>query len=69
MLFARFIFETIAVTLAAEIATLPIFASTFDQISLIAPIANVLTVPLLSTLIMLGLAVCIVGMIFPPLGI
>ncbi|HXX77628.1 MAG TPA: ComEC/Rec2 family competence protein, partial [Ktedonobacteraceae bacterium] len=53
----------------AEIATLPIFASTFNQVSLIAPIANALTVPLLSTLIMLGLAICITGVIFPPLGI
>jgi predicted membrane metal-binding protein len=67
--FAAFIFETIAVTFAAQIASLPIFAFTFNQVSIIAPIANALTVPLLSTLIMLGLVLCMTGAIFPPLGI
>ncbi|HYA99052.1 MAG TPA: ComEC/Rec2 family competence protein [Ktedonobacteraceae bacterium] len=69
VLFIAFISETIAVTLAAEIATLPIFASTFQQVSLIAAPANVLTVPLLNALIALGLALCITGAILPPIGI
>lgn len=37
--------ETLAVTLAAIAATLPISAITFDQISLVAPLANLLAVP------------------------
>ena len=61
--------ETIAVTLAAQAATLPIFAFTFDQISLIAPVANVLIVPLLGVLLMLGILVCTAGAIYIPLGI
>jgi len=67
--FAYFITEVVAITLAAEIATLPIFAFTFNQISLIAVLANALTVPLLSTLISLGLLMCGTGVFFLPLGI
>jgi competence protein ComEC len=66
--FAILITETVAVTLAAQIATLPIFASTFNQISFIAPLANLLTVPLLGTLIFLGTALCVSGSIALPLG-
>ena len=61
--------EIIAVTLAAETATLPIFALTFQQVSLIAPITNLLTVPLLAVMIVLGLFVCGTGVIALPLGI
>jgi len=67
--FAHLITEAVAVTLAAQIATLPIFAFTFTQVSLIAPLTNLLTVPLLSTLILLGLVLCSTGTIFLPLGI
>src|SRR6266480_1869048 len=67
--FTTIILETVAVTLAAQIATLPIFASTFKQVSIIAAPANLLTVPLLSTLILLGLVLCATGAIFLPLGI
>ncbi len=66
--FAHPITETIAVTLAAQIATLPIFAFTFNQVSFIAPLANLLTVPLLSTLILLGTVLCVAGAIALPLG-
>jgi len=61
--------ETIAVTLSAEIATFPIFALTFQQVSLIAPITNLLTVPLLVVMIVLGLLVCGTGIIALPIGI
>jgi ComEC/Rec2-related protein len=60
--------ENCAVTLAAELATLPIFAITFQQISFIAPLANVLTVPLLGILIILGLLICLLGSIALPLA-
>lgn len=55
--------EMIAVTLAAQVATLPIFATTFQQISFIAPLANLLTVPLLSIFIALGIVICGVGLL------
>ncbi len=41
----RGLIETLAVTLAAIAATLPISAITFDRVSLIAPLANLLAVP------------------------
>lgn len=52
--------ESLAVTMAAQIATLPVLALTFGEVSLIAPIANLLTVPLLAPLLVLGglLATC-----------
>src|SRR6266516_5892347 len=46
--FAVLLTEIVAVTLSAQIATLPILAFTFSQVSFIAPLANLLTVPLLA---------------------
>lgn len=59
--FGHIIGEIIAVTLAAQIATWPIATVAFQQFSFIAPFANVLTVPLLGVLIMLGMLICITG--------
>lgn len=67
--FGHHIAELISVTLAAQTATLPISVFTFHQISVIAPIANVLTVPLLVALFLLGILVCGTGLLFAPLGI
>jgi len=55
--------ESLAVTMAAQIATLPILALTFGEISLIAPIANLLTVPLLAPLLVLGGLLALFGAI------
>src|SRR5260370_30596115 len=41
------VLETVAVTLAAQVATLPIIPFTFKQLSFIAPLTTLLTVPLL----------------------
>ena len=65
---AHFLIEIIMVTLAAETATMPIFAFTFQQISFISPVTNILTVPLLTALIVLGLLVCVAGAIWLPAG-
>lgn len=46
--------DSLAVTLAAQIATLPVLALTFHVVSLIAPIANLVTVPFLAPLLMFG---------------
>ena len=67
--FGHTIAENIAVTLAAQIATLPIFMLAFNQISFVAPLTNVLTVPLLGALIFLGMLICGAGLLFAPLGI
>ncbi len=58
----RHVAEIVAVTLAAETATLPVFALTFQQISFVAPLTNLLTVPLLALLIVLGLFLCVTGL-------
>ncbi len=63
--FGHTISEIIAVTLAAQMATLPILAITFNEISFIAPLANLLTVPLLGILIMLGVLLCATGLLLP----
>ena len=63
-----FLIEIMMVTIGAEIATTPVFAFTFQQISWIAPIVNVLTVPLLAAFIVLGMAACIAGAIWLPAG-
>ena len=59
---ARHLSEIVAVTLAAETGTLPIFALTFQQVSFVAPLTNLLTVPLLAYLIVLGLFLCVGGL-------
>jgi competence protein ComEC len=63
-----FLVEIIMVTLAAETGTMPIFAFTFHQISFISPVTNILTIPLLTALIVLGLLVCVAGAIWLPAG-
>ncbi|EFH86644.1 ComEC/Rec2-related protein [Ktedonobacter racemifer DSM 44963] len=57
--------ELLAVTLAAQVATLPIVAVTFHVVSLVAPLANLLTVPLLGTLLVLGALLCAIGVLSP----
>lgn len=46
--------ESLAVTLAAQLATLPVLALTFGELSLVAPLANLVTVPLMAPLMVLG---------------
>ena len=57
--------ELLAVTLAAQIVTLPIVAVTFHVVSLVAPLANLLTVPLLGALLVLGALLCAIGILSP----
>ncbi len=60
--------EIFAVTLAAQTATLPLLAVDFHEVSLIAPVTNILTVPLLGLLLMLGVFICIAGLLYMPLA-
>lgn len=63
--FGHTISEIIAITLAAQVATLPIFAVTFTEVSFVAPLANLLTVPLLGVLITLGVLLGASGLLLP----
>ena len=67
--FGHTLVEIGAVTLAAQIATLPIVAVNFNTISFIAPFANILSVPLLAITILLGFLICAAGLLSAPLGI
>lgn len=73
--FFRFVPETCALresltaTVAAQIATLPLTIVLFKQISLIAPVANILVAPILPIAMLLGFVATIVGMLFLPLGL
>ncbi len=61
--------ELLAVTLAAQIATLPVLALTFHEVSLVAPLANLLAVPLLAPVLVLGALLAGVGLLPAALGL
>lgn len=58
----------LSMTLAAQIFTLPILIYNFGYFSLIAPITNILIVPLLPFIMIFGFVFGLAGMIFEPLG-
>jgi len=60
--------ESTAVTLAAQVATLPLTMAGFGQISLIGPLANGLLPPLLGPIMALGGLAALVAMPLPGLG-
>ncbi|HST86774.1 MAG TPA: ComEC/Rec2 family competence protein, partial [Ktedonobacterales bacterium] len=66
--FSAAIAESLAVTIAAQLATLPVLALTFGQVSLVAPLANLLAVPLLAPLLMLGGLLALVGALLGAVG-
>lgn len=58
----------LAITLAAQLATLPILAWYFNQLSLSSLIANLLVVPLVELLIVLGLFAGVLAFVLPLAG-
>jgi len=58
----------LAMTLSAQVFTLPILIYNFGYMSLIAPITNILTVPLLPFVMVGGFLFVLAGMIWQPLG-
>ena len=48
--------EALALTLVSQLVTMPLTCATFAQLSLVAPLANVVLAPLFSALLALGLA-------------
>ncbi|MBI2625468.1 ComEC/Rec2 family competence protein, partial [Candidatus Parcubacteria bacterium] len=61
--------ETVVMTLAAQAAVLPLTASTFGQVSVIAPIANLLVVPLVPYTMAAAFAAGIVGLVLSAVGV
>jgi competence protein ComEC len=65
---AAFLLETSAVTLGATLATLPLIALHFERISLVAPFANLLTVPAFPLIIASSALTGVAGLVWQPLG-
>ncbi|MBI4099000.1 ComEC/Rec2 family competence protein [Candidatus Parcubacteria bacterium] len=61
--------ETVVMTLAAQAAVLPLTASTFGQVSVIAPVANLLVVPLVPYTMAAAFAAGMVGWISSVAGV
>ena len=49
--------EALSLSLAAQWATIPLTVSVFDQLSLVAPLANLLAGPVMSALLVIGLII------------
>ncbi len=64
----RLIAEPFAVTVAAQLATVPVMAGTFGVISLAGPVANALVLPLLPAMIVTGGSGAILCTLNPALG-
>lgn len=58
----------LATTLAAQIAVLPLLVVNFGQLSLIAPLANILVLPVIPLTMLVGFISALAGLIFLPLG-
>jgi ComEC/Rec2-related protein len=57
--------EIAAVSVAAQIATMPLIAYVFGSISVVAPLANVIFLPFVPILMLLGLLAGLIGMLAP----
>ncbi|HVS42689.1 MAG TPA: ComEC/Rec2 family competence protein [Candidatus Dormibacteraeota bacterium] len=64
----RLLAEPFAVTLAAQVATVPVMASTFGVLSLVGPLANALVIPIVPAMVVLGWAGASLAAIAPALG-
>ena len=57
--------ELLAITLAAQIATMPYIMFLFGKFSLASILSNVVLMPLVPTLMLLGFILAIIGIVFP----
>ena len=66
----RFTFwvDIISVTLASQFFTLPVIMYNFGRLSLVAPITNILVLPIIPWLTMLGFAIAVLGSVSYLLG-
>ncbi|MBU1177132.1 ComEC/Rec2 family competence protein, partial [Patescibacteria group bacterium] len=56
--------DILTMTLSAQLGVLPLLIFHFGQLSLISPIANILIVPLLPVIMILGIFLCFIGLIW-----
>ncbi|WP_074572149.1 DNA internalization-related competence protein ComEC/Rec2 [Selenomonas ruminantium] len=65
---SKYLAAGISITMAAQLATLPILAWYFNQLSLSSLLANLIVVPLVELMIVLGLFAGVVAFILPFVG-
>jgi competence protein ComEC len=65
----RWLAEPFAVTVAAQLATVPVMASTFGVLSLVGPVANALVIPAVPLVVVLGWAGAGLAAVVPALGL
>lgn len=63
-----FVRELLAMTLSAQVFTIPLLASSFGYFSVVSLVSNILAVPPSPLLMALGLLLPLAGMVFPILG-
>lgn len=59
----------VAASLAAQLAVTPILVVSFGEVSVVSPIANVLALPAVAPVTVLGLAAGVVAIVWAPLGV
>jgi len=57
--------ESLQMTLSAQITTMPLIVYNFGRLSLVGPLANLLVLPVLPYLMVIGFGVLFLGLIFP----
>jgi len=67
--FGKAIWEIIALTLSAQVFTLPIITYNFKQVSLIAPFSNLLTLWTIPPIMLLVFIAVILSLVFPSLAV
>lgn len=60
--------EILFLTIAAQIFVLPVILNSFEKLSLVSPIANLMILPAIPAIMGMGFAAGITGFIFLPLG-
>lgn len=66
--FIRSVLSGLMVTLSAQFASFPVMVNSYGNISLIAPVANLIIVPIASCALVIALPVCILCLLIPQLG-
>ena len=66
--FPALVAEPLSLTLCAQVATVPLTIPVFRELSLVAPLANLMVGPLMSGLLVMGLVGCVAVLAVPPLS-
>ncbi len=61
--------DTLAMTFAAQLATLPLLISSFNSFSIITPLSNILIVPLLPAITIAGVLLAVLNLFIPALAV